>query len=168
MHKSIPFAIVLIFTACSTTPPKPTSPVSQPVSQPVRQPARQPAPPVAEAKTASTPTQELSAGVDAYVEGKYAEAASSLNNALTRGLTGPGEQIKARKYLAFTYCVTNRKRQCQEQFGKILDLDPKFALEPNEAGHPLWGPVFRAAVQERSAKAADGKKPKPAKKAKSK
>ena len=31
-----------------------------------------------------------------------------------------------------------------DAFGRALQLDPAFTLTPAEAGHPLWGPVFRS------------------------
>lgn len=46
------------------------------------------------------------------------------------------------KFLAFSQCVSNKVRDCTKTFDTILDLDPNFNLEPAEAGHPSWGPVF--------------------------
>lgn len=86
--------------------------------------------------------QTLTAGINEYNEGKYADAVKSLQNALDQGL-GVGDQVKAHKYLAFTYCVSGRERLCREEFRKALDINPDLELEPAEAGHPLWGPVFR-------------------------
>jgi hypothetical protein len=34
---------------------------------------------------------------------------------------------------------------CYESFRKALALKPDFELTPAEAGHPVWGPVFRSA-----------------------
>ena len=86
--------------------------------------------------------QALSAGIDAYSEGKYPDAVKSLQSALDQGLS-VSDQVKARKYLAFTHCVSDKERLCREEFRKALDINPKLELEPAEADHPIWGPVFR-------------------------
>ncbi|MBI3230981.1 MAG: TssQ family T6SS-associated lipoprotein, partial [Burkholderiales bacterium] len=51
-------------------------------------------------------------------------------------------QIDAAKFMAFSYCVTNRNALCRQQFERALKLDPSFDLAAGEKGHPLWGPVF--------------------------
>lgn len=51
-------------------------------------------------------------------------------------------QLKAAKYLAFSYCVTEQMIQCRFAFERALQIDPAFRLDSAEAGHPLWGPVF--------------------------
>ncbi|WP_448679687.1 TssQ family T6SS-associated lipoprotein [Pseudomonas nicosulfuronedens] len=56
-------------------------------------------------------------------------------------------QLKALKYLAFSYCVTERPIQCRFAFDRALQIDPTFRLETAEAGHPLWGPVFVMAAR---------------------
>jgi hypothetical protein len=33
---------------------------------------------------------------------------------------------------------------CREEFRKALTMDPSLELSPAEAGHPVWGPVFRS------------------------
>ena len=83
----------------------------------------------------------LSAGIDAYGEGKYPDAVKSLQSALDQGLS-TSDQVKAHKYLAFTHCVSGKERLCREEFRKALDINPNFELEPAEVGHPIWGPVF--------------------------
>jgi len=89
----------------------------------------------------------LSAGIKSYDEGKYTEARTSLTTALDQGLNFERDRIKAHKYLAFIYCITGKEKQCREEFKKILEIDPTFELQPAEAGHPLWGPVFRSVKQ---------------------
>src|SRR5262249_1879957 len=51
---------------------------------------------------------------------------------------------RARKYLAFSYCVTNREAQCRSEFRKAFEINPEFALSAAEDGHPIWGPVYRS------------------------
>ena len=90
----------------------------------------------------SKANQVLSAGIDAYNEGKYPDAVKSLQSALDQGLS-VSDQVMAHKYLAFTHCVSGKERLCREEFRKALDINPNLELEPAEAGHPIWGPVFR-------------------------
>ena len=85
---------------------------------------------------------QLKAGIRYYEDGKYPAATSSLQNALAAGLSD-SDQVKANKYLAFISCGSGRERQCRAYFRRALELDPSFELEPAEAGHPMWGPVFR-------------------------
>ena len=59
------------------------------------------------------------------------------------GLSRP-DRVKAHKYLAFIACVSSQQLTCREEFGIALELDPKFDLAPAEAGHPIWGPVFKS------------------------
>jgi len=99
----------------------------------------------------------LSTGLNEYAEGEYAAAAKDLQSALDLGLSS-SDQIKAHKHLAFIHCVTGKKRQCRDEFLKALAINPSLNLEPAEAGHPIWGPVFK------SAKAASAKKASPKKK----
>jgi Tfp pilus assembly protein PilF len=84
----------------------------------------------------------LARGMASYEDGNYGEAASQLRLSLEQKLSAP-EQILARKHLAFSYCVTGKDRHCGEEFRKLIDLSPSFELDPAEAGHPIWGPVFR-------------------------
>ncbi|HXF66595.1 MAG TPA: TssQ family T6SS-associated lipoprotein [Burkholderiales bacterium] len=86
---------------------------------------------------------ELAAGIRSYEDGRYAESARQLQSALDAGL-GRTDQVRAHKYLAFIHCSSGRERACREEFRKALDLDPGFELAPAEAGHPVWGPVFRS------------------------
>ena len=86
---------------------------------------------------------ELAAGIQKYEDGKYVEAATRLQAALAEGLS-PAEEVKAHKYLAFIHCASRREKLCRSEFRKALDKDPAFQLEAAEAGHPIWGPVFRS------------------------
>lgn len=93
--------------------------------------------------------QELSTGIKNYEDGNYKTAAKSLLSALESGLTFDNDTVQAHKYLAFIHCLSNREKQCRDEFRKALEKDNKFDLEPAEAGHPIWGPVFRAVKAER-------------------
>lgn len=86
---------------------------------------------------------ELAAGIRSYEDGNYNVATRQLQSALKGGLNSFG-QVKAHKYLAFINCASGRESRCREEFQKILYIAPDFELEPAEAGHPTWGPVFRS------------------------
>jgi Tfp pilus assembly protein PilF len=85
----------------------------------------------------------LDEGVQNYDEGNYKVARKRLQFALEEGLNKP-DRIKTHKYLAFIACVSSQPVACREEFGIALELDPKFELSPAEAGHPIWGPVFKS------------------------
>ena len=91
----------------------------------------------------------LSEGIREFEEGRYPQAARSLNAALERGLSSTADLARAHKYLAFIHCVSNRTALCRQEFGRALDVQPGMELEPSEAGHPTWGPVFRSVKTQR-------------------
>jgi tetratricopeptide (TPR) repeat protein len=78
-----------------------------------------------------------------YDSGSYDEAMKNFLLALDSGALTAPQQLTARKQMAFIHCVSNREINCKEEFEKSFALDPKFDLSPAEAGHPIWGPVFR-------------------------
>lgn len=84
----------------------------------------------------------LARGMASYEDGNFGEAAGQLKLSLEQKLSPP-EQMLARKHLAFAYCVSGKDRLCGEEFKKLLEISPSFDLDPAEAGHPIWGPVFR-------------------------
>ena len=85
----------------------------------------------------------LNDGIKHYEESEYRVAKKTIQFALEEGLA-TDERVKAHKYLAFIACVSGQQGSCREEFGIALELNPKFDLDPAEAGHPIWGPVFRA------------------------
>jgi Tfp pilus assembly protein PilF len=87
---------------------------------------------------------ELEFGVQAYEDGELAYSARLLQASLDNGLRYKSDRIRAHKYLAFIHCASGRIPQCRDEFKKAVDLDPSFDLRENEAGHPIWGPVFRS------------------------
>jgi Tfp pilus assembly protein PilF len=119
LKAGISFAmIILVLSACATGP------------QPTK---------LAETNRGAT---LLSAGITSYEEGEYDLADKNLKQALKLGLAAKADQIKAHKFLAFIYCISGRPALGEAEFRKAFELDPKFALDPAEAGHPLWGPVY--------------------------
>jgi len=88
--------------------------------------------------------KELEFGIRAYEDGEYPYAAKLLQASLDVGLRGISNRMRAHKHLAFIHCVFARIQQCRDEFKKALDIDSSFALREDEAGHPIWGPVFRS------------------------
>jgi len=87
---------------------------------------------------------ELGFGIRAYEDGEHPYAARLLQASLDSGMRGAGDRVKAHKYLAFIHCASSRVQQCRDEFKRALDIDPSFDLRDDEAGHPIWGPVFRS------------------------
>jgi Tfp pilus assembly protein PilF len=85
----------------------------------------------------------LETGIRQYDDGNYKLASRTIQGALDAGLT-TRSQGRAYKYLAFIHCVSGQQNQCRDDFHKALAADPRMELKPEEAGHPLWGPVFQA------------------------
>jgi Tfp pilus assembly protein PilF len=85
----------------------------------------------------------LSVGIAAYDDGQPAQAEVHLERALQLGLAHPQDRAAAYKRLAFIQCTTQRVSMCEASFRSARAADPAFALTRAEAGHPLWGPVFR-------------------------
>ncbi len=92
-----------------------------------------------------SPTEKLlNEGITAYDAADYNKAIKAFQDVLKETIS-LDDQIKARKLTAFSYCLTNRMTLCRQEFDKILQAKPEFDLAPAEAGHPSWGPSFRAA-----------------------
>ena len=97
----------------------------------------------------------LAEAMTLYDAAEFAKAIKLYQDAI-KAMLSTDEEIKARKFSAFSYCLTNRVTLCRAEFEKVLVLKPDFDLETAEAGHPSWGPSFRA-VKSRMA----GRKPAP-------
>jgi len=106
--------------------------------------AQPPTSPVGLTDIAERPAEKaLLSGIRLYDDGQYAEAEKQLNAALKLNLTSPKDRAAAHKYLAFIYCTSNRHALCEASFRAAVQADPTFALSKSEAGHPLWGPVYK-------------------------
>jgi len=102
------------------------------------------APPVGLTDLMERPAERaLLDGMRAYEDGQYAHAEASLRQALTSGLRSGRDQASAYKLLAFITCTSERMAECEAAFRAARAADPAFALSRPEAGHPLWGPVYR-------------------------
>lgn len=155
LHHIIPLVLTVCLTlaGCTATTPAKPAPKAAPArtegaaaqkraeDQAIRKPeAADKVPP---AETTRKAEQELGWGVRNYEEGQYQNAALNFQNALEAGLLSSGDQVKAHKYLAFIYCVSGEKMACRAEFRKAFAINPRFELTPAEAGHPIWGPIFR-------------------------
>jgi hypothetical protein len=155
---SIAVALALVCVACAKPTPRETAAPASPPAKPsaVAPPAAPPpelrpaapreAPPVAREK--SRAEQDFERGVKSYEDGDYKSAAQQLQSALSLGLPAFHDQATAHKYLAFIACASGRQRPCRDEFRKAFEADGNFALTPAEAGHPVWGPVFRSVKAE--------------------
>lgn len=135
-----PALFVLLAAGCNPANLKESGPAAQGSGEAPKPVASAPAPVPAPADKAQ---QELLGGIASYENGSYRVAARQLQSALTLGLESRSNQARAHKYLAFMHCVGGRQGQCRDEFRKALGADPAFDLTPAEAGHPIWGPVFR-------------------------
>lgn len=114
----------------------------------------------------ATPAQQkLAEGIKEYDAGRYKYALDNIQAALKLGLPGKADELRARKYAAFTNCITKRTRQCRAEFKQIFDKEPGFELLPSEAGHPAWASIYRAEKSAALKKADTAKKAEESKKA---
>ena len=88
-------------------------------------------------------TSALGAALKQYEDGYYEESAKNLQEAIDLGVPDK-QRANAHKHRAFIYCASSRERECRDEFRKALAADPALDLAPAEAGHPVWGPVFRS------------------------
>ena len=85
----------------------------------------------------------LLGGIRAYEDAQYTAAEAQLRTALAAGLASPKDRAAAHKFLAFIACSSGRPAECEADFREARAADPAFALTRPEAGHPVWGPVYR-------------------------
>lgn len=89
----------------------------------------------------------LQQGLQAYREGKYTLAEAQLRIAVREGLDEGSALANAHKHLAFIYCTSQRQALCAESFRSARRADARFKLTRAEAGHPMWGKVYRRALR---------------------
>ena len=123
----LPALALVMLTGCATpTPPAP------------------PTPPTGLAELMERPAERaLIDGIRAYDDGQYPQAETALRKALAAGLVSGRDRASAHKLLAFITCTSQRPAECEAAFRAARAADPAFALNRSEAGHPLWGPVYR-------------------------
>lgn len=115
----------------------------------VNKPAKPAEPPLTEEQKAQKAIEDkgrtvLGDGVSLYQNGYYSQAEAKF---LSPDVWAASDatRVEALKYLAFTYCVSERKVQCRQAFERALQINPSFTLDAAESTHPLWGPEFKAA-----------------------
>lgn len=90
------------------------------------------------------PNENLSAGIKSFEDHDFKAALASLQKAQDPALSSKYDQVIAHKYMAFTHCsIAGHEEQCRSEFRKALTIDSSFDLTKAEAGHPVWGPIFR-------------------------
>jgi len=111
-------------------------------------PSPPPPPPTGLAEVMERPAERaLFDGIRAYDDGQYAQAEQALRKALAEGLQSARDRATAHKLLAFITCTSDRLADCQTQFREARAADASFALSRSEAGHPVWGPVYKSLAQ---------------------
>ena len=85
----------------------------------------------------------LLAGLKAYDDAQYESADRLFRESLAAGLASPRDRAEAHKRLAFLDCAAGRLADCEAEFRLARQADPRFALDKSEAGHPVWGPVYK-------------------------
>lgn len=160
-------AIVLLALAGCQAPqpvaePEPPKVVAREPEPPPPPPPAPPPPPPAPVITPSA--RALASGVSLYDAGDFNGAIKRLLGAKeiwddSNSADAMANKVAANKYLAFSYCVTNRRTQCRKHFVDALKLDASFTLEPAEKTHPVWGPEFERAKKQVSAAPAPAKRP---------
>ena len=105
----------------------------------------QPAPPpVGVMDLSARPAERaLLAGLKAYDDAQYESADRLFREALAAGLASPRDRAEAHKRLAFLHCAAGRLGECEAEFRLARQADRNFALDKSEAGHPVWGPVYK-------------------------
>ncbi|TFW10486.1 hypothetical protein E4K72_00675 [Oxalobacteraceae bacterium OM1] len=94
--------------------------------------------------TATPSQQKLAEGIKDYEAGRYKESLDALQASLKMGLPTQAGEIRAHKYSAFVYCLTQKTKQCRAEFQHIFKLDPAFELLPSETGHPSWAGIYKS------------------------
>lgn len=131
-HPRLPLLVLaaaLLAAGCAAPPPPPPQPTG--LSEVMERPAE----------------KALLEGIRAYDDAQYAQAEKALRLALSEGLQSTRDRATAHKLLAFITCTSERLADCQAQFREARAADASFALSRSEAGHPVWGPVYKSLSQ---------------------
>lgn len=125
-HALVAIVCAALLSACET-PPAPASAAAGGLSELMERPAE----------------RALVEGIRAYDEGQYGPAEGALKRALGGQLASARDRATAHKLVAFITCSNQRMAECEAAFRAARAADPAFTLSRSEAGHPLWGPVYR-------------------------
>ncbi len=106
--------------------------------------AQVPSAPLGLLDVVSRPAEKsLLAGLKAYDDAQYDIAERLFKESLAAGLASPRDRAEAHKKLAFIDCAAGRLAECESEFRLARESDRTFALDKSEAGHPVWGPVYK-------------------------
>jgi hypothetical protein len=136
-------ATVALLTACAHSP-APVVADAAPAQVAASAPVAEVAPVVV-----ATPESVLAQGLKAYQAAQYQQSELDLKSALQMGLAKPADLVAANKHLAFIYCTSKREAQCLAAFKAARAADPAFTLSKSEAGHPMWGPVYKRSLSKK-------------------
>ena len=157
-----PALLLLVLAACQTPAPAPP-PAPRPAPSPTPAPPVVVEPPPPPVRVPTAGERALSEGIGLYDAGDFNGAIKSLLGArpIWEDATPAGlaNKVAAHKYLAFSYCVTNRRAQCRQAFVDALKLDPAFSLDAAERTHPMWGPEFERAKAQAAAPSPPARRP---------
>jgi Tfp pilus assembly protein PilF len=131
MHRTGWVLMLLTLAACASPSVSPPKPAAQGLAELMERPGE----------------RSLIEGIRAYDDAQYPQAEAALRKALAAGLASARDRASAHKLLAFITCTTDRLADCEAAFRAARASDPAFTLNRSEAGHPLWGPVYRKVVQ---------------------
>jgi Tfp pilus assembly protein PilF len=127
LNRATPWLAALLLAGCASAPPPPAPTAPNGLAELMERPAE----------------RALIEGIRAYDDGQYSQAEAALRKALGNGLASARDRASAHKLLAFITCTSERLAECEAAFRAARAADPAFALNRSEAGHPLWGPVYR-------------------------
>ena len=130
MHRTGWVLTLLTLAACASPSVSPPKPAAQGLAELMERPGE----------------RSLIEGIRAYDDAQYPQAEAALRKALAAGLASARDRASAHKLLAFITCTTDRLADCEAAFRAARASDPAFTLNRSEAGHPLWGPVYRKAL----------------------
>src|SRR5690554_1558269 len=86
-------------------------------------------------------TEKLNRRKSHFLAGNHSQAHTDLIGAAIWQANN-ATQLNAVKYLAVTYCVTERPAWCRVAFYVALQRDPRFDLSSAEVPHPRRGQEF--------------------------
>lgn len=124
--------LCLLFVAACAEVPKTGDPAPKPVS-----------PQITEDSLRKRAEEQLAQGVAQYQAGEFDTAVRTLTASLEHGMLTKVDQSRARKFLAFSHCVSGRDVPCRAEFRRAFEINSDFVLSAAEDGHPIWGPVYR-------------------------
>lgn len=125
--KKFVLTLAILTAGCATAPP----------------PEAKPAPSGLAELMERTAERALVEGIRLYDEGQYPASEAALKRALQAGLASARDQATAHKLIAFVACTSAREAECEAAFRAARAADPAFELARSEAGHPMWGPVYK-------------------------